>query len=139
LALLSLKTCLGGRIFPPALQIRNRACDPASVGGFAASLQAFGRVFANPRVRNVQIAGAGSTLGIWAYGVALPVYAYHSGGARAVGLLFFARFVLAALASPWIGLLADRWSRRRVMLTSDLLRAAIMLALTVVASSDGNP
>jgi MFS family permease len=109
------------------------------VGGVAASLQAFGRVFRNPRVRNVQIAGAGSTLGIWAYGVALPVYAYNAGGARAVGLLFFARFVLAALASPWIGLLADRWSRRRVMLTSDLLRAAIMVAMTVVASSGGNP
>jgi len=108
------------------------------VGGFAASLRAFGRVFANPRVRNVQIAGAGSTLGIWAYGVALPVYAYNAGGARAVGLLFFARFVLAALASPWIGLLADRWSRRRVMLTSDLLRTALMVAMTVVASSDGS-
>jgi MFS family permease len=109
------------------------------VGGFAASLQAFGRVFANPRVRNVQIAGAGSTLGIWAYGVALPVYAYHAGGARAVGLLFFARFVLAALASPWIGVLADRWSRRRVMLTSDLVRTGLMVGMTVVATSGGNP
>ncbi len=106
---------------------------------FAASLQAFGRVFANPRVRNLQIAGAGSTLGIWAYGVALPVYAYQAGGARAVGLLFFARFVLAALASPWIGILVDRWSRRTVMLASDLLRAAIMAGMTVVASTGGNP
>jgi MFS family permease len=109
------------------------------VGGFAASLQAFRRVFANHDVRNVQIAGAGSTLGIWAYGVALPVYAYHAGGARAVGLLFFARFVLAALASPWIGLLVDRWSRRRVMLTSDLARSALMIGMTVVASTGGNP
>jgi MFS family permease len=109
------------------------------VGGFAASLQAFRRVFANPDVRNVQIAGAGSTLGIWAYGVALPVYAYHAGGARAVGLLFFARFVLAALASPWIGLLVDRWSRRRVMLASDLARSALMIGMTVVASTGGNP
>ena len=108
------------------------------MGRFAASLQAFGRVFANPRVRNIQIAGAGSTLGIWAYGVALPVYAYHAGGARAVGLLFFARFVLAALASPWIGILVDRWSRRTVMLTSDLLRAALMAGMTVVASTGGN-
>jgi len=108
------------------------------VGGFAASLQAFGRVFSNPRVRNLQLAGAGSTLGVWAYGVALPVYAYRSGGARAVALLFFARFVLAALASPWIGVLVDRWSRRRVMLTSDLLRCGILAAMTVVATSGGN-
>jgi MFS family permease len=108
------------------------------VSRLAASLQAFGEVFANRNVRNVQIAGAGSTLGIWAYGVALPVYAYHAGGARAVGLLFFARFVLAALASPWIGILVDRWSRRRVMLTSDLLRAALMGGMTAVASAGGN-
>lgn len=109
------------------------------MGGFAASLQTFRKGFANPRVRNVQIAGAGSTLGIWAYGVALPVYAYHAGGARAVGLLFFARFVLAALASPWIGILVDRWSRRRVMLTSDLVRCGLMAAMTLVATSGGNP
>ncbi len=108
------------------------------VGRFAASLQAFRRVFANPPVRDVQIAGVGSTLGIWAYGVALPVYAYHAGGARAVGLLFFARFVLAALAGPWLGILADRWSRRRVMLTSDLLRCAILAGMTAVASAGGN-
>src|SRR4029078_12551496 len=107
---------LGRRISPATLQIRNCACDPAPVGGFGASLQAFRRVFANPRVRNVQIAGAGSTLRLCAYGVALPVYAYHAGGARAVGLLFFARFVLAALASPWIGILVHRWCRPRALL-----------------------
>ena len=49
-------------------------------------MQAFRRVFANRRVRNVQIAGAGSTLGIWAYGVALPVYAYHAGGEECSGV-----------------------------------------------------
>jgi MFS family permease len=108
------------------------------VGRFAASLQAFRKVFANPRVRNLQIAGAGSTLGIWAYGVALPVYAYHAGGARAVGLLFFARFVLAALAGPLLGVVADRWSRRRVMLSADLLRCGTLAGMTAVASAGGN-
>ena len=105
---------------------------------FTAERQAFGRVFANPPVRNLQLAGASSVLGIWAYGVALPVYAYHAGGARAVGLLFFARFVLAALASPWLGLLADRLSRRSVMLRSDLLRSGFMAAMTAIAIAGGN-
>jgi MFS family permease len=108
------------------------------VKSFAATLAAFARVFANRNVRNVQIAGMASTLAIWSYGVALPVYAYHSGGARAVGLLFFARFVLAAIAAPWLGILADRWSRRRVMLTADLIRTGILVAMTVVASTGGN-
>jgi MFS family permease len=108
------------------------------VGHFTSEMQAFGRVFANPRVRNVQLAGAGSTLGVWAYGVALPVYAYHAGGKSAVGLLFFARFVLAALASPWLGLLADRSSRRSVMLISDLIRTGLMAGMTAVAIAGGS-
>jgi MFS family permease len=108
------------------------------MGRFAGELQAFGRVFANPRVRNLQLAGAGSTLSAWAYGVALPVYAYHAGGARAVGVLFFARFVLAALAGPWLGLLADRRSRRSVMMTSDLIRCGLMAGMTTVAIAGGS-
>jgi len=109
------------------------------VSRYAASLRAFGRVFANPRVRNIQIAGAGSTLGTWAYAVALPVYAYHSGGARAVGLLFFARMALAALAAPWLGVLADRWSRRQLMLSGDLIRCAIFIGITAAASAGTSP
>jgi len=109
------------------------------VSGVSASLQSFRKVFANRDVRNLQIAGVGSTLGVWAYGVALPVYAYHAGGPRAVGLLFGARFVLGALAGPWVGILADRWSRRRVMLMSDLIRCAMLAGMTVVASTGGNP
>jgi MFS family permease len=108
-----------------------------AVSRLAGSLRAFAEVFANPGVRNVQLADVGSTLGTWAYGVALPVYAYHAGGARAVGILFFARFALAAVAAPWLGLLADRWSRRQLMLTADLVRLAIFAAMTAVAEADG--
>jgi MFS family permease len=52
--------------------------------------------------------------------------------------LFFARFVLAALAGPWLGLVVDRWSRRRVMLTSDLLRCGLYAGMTAVASAGGH-
>ena len=102
------------------------------------SLRAFADVFSNPRVRNIQIAGAAATLGTWAYAVALPVYAYHAGGARAVGLLFFARFALAAIAAPWLGVLADRWSRRQLMLSADLVRLAIFTAMTAIAATGGS-
>jgi len=103
------------------------------------SLRAFARVLANRRVRNVQLAGAGSVLGTWAYGVALPVYAYHAGGARAVGLLFFVRFLLAAAAAPWFGVVADRWSRQRLLVTADLVRVAIFAAMTAVAVAGATP
>jgi MFS family permease len=109
------------------------------VSSYAASLSAFAKVLGNPRVRSLQLAGAGSTLGTYAYAVALPVYAYHSGGARTVGLLFFARFVFAALAAPWLGVLADRWSRRQLMLGGDLVRCAIFAGITATASVGGNP
>ena len=56
------------------------------MGRYTASLRAVAKVFGNPRVRSLQLAGAGSTLGTYAYAVALPIYAYHSGGARTVGL-----------------------------------------------------
>ncbi|HLX31678.1 MAG TPA: MFS transporter [Gaiellaceae bacterium] len=102
---------------------------------YAPSLRAFGKVFGNRQVRNVQIAGVGSTLGTWAYAVALPVYAYHAGGARAVGLIFFARFLLAALAAPWLGVLADRWSRRMLMLTADVVRIGFFAGMTAAASA----
>jgi len=101
------------------------------------SLRAFAEVIANPRVRKIQIAGAAATLGTWAYAVALPVYAYHAGGARAVGLLFFARFAFAAAAAPWLGVLADRWSRRQVMVSADALRLGIFAAMTAIAAAGG--
>lgn len=101
------------------------------------SFRAFAEVIANPRVRKIQIAGAAATLGTWAYAVALPVFAYHAGGPRAVGLLFFARFVLAAAAAPWLGVLADRWSRRQLMLAADAARLAIFSAMTAIAALGG--
>ncbi len=109
------------------------------VSRYTAPLRALARVFANPRVRNVQLAGVGSVLGTWAYGVALPVYAYHAGGARAVGLLIFARFVLGAVSAPWFGFVADRWSRQRLMLTADLVRCAILAGMTALAIAHATP
>ena len=101
-------------------------------------LRAFERGFGNRNVRKLQLAGMGSILGTYAYAVALPVYAYHAGGARAVALLFFARFVLAAIAAPWLGVLADRGSRRRLMLCADAARVGIFAGMTAVAVAGGS-
>src|SRR5207237_1043530 len=73
----------------------------------------------------------------WAYGVALAVYAYHAGGARAVGLLLFARWALAAAVAPWLALLADRGSRRRVMLASNLVRVALVGGMAALVAGHG--
>ena len=68
-----------------------------AIRGAVESLRAFGAVFANPSLRRLQLAGIGSTIGTWAYGVGLAVYAYESGGAKTVGLVYFARWGAAAL------------------------------------------
>ena len=43
-------------------------------------------VYANPNLRRVQLAAAGASIGNFAYGVAIAVYAYEHGGATAVGV-----------------------------------------------------
>ncbi len=103
----------------------------------AESFRALGRVVANPLLRRLQLAAAGSTLGTWAYTVAIAVYAYDAGGARAVAVICFARWGLAALLAPWLALPADRYSRRLVMLTSDLVRVLLVAGIAVVAASGG--
>lgn len=107
-------------------------------GGASQTLRSFGAVFANPRMRRLQLAGVGSTLGTWAYGVGIAVYAYQSGGARAVGILFAARWGAGAIAAPWLSVLADRGSRRQVMLAADLARVGIMSGIAAVAFSHGS-
>jgi MFS family permease len=80
------------------------------------------------------LAGIGSTIGTWAYGVALAVYAYDAGGAKAVGLIYAVRWALAAVAAPWLSVLADRRSRRLVMVASDVSRASLLAGMAVAAA-----
>jgi MFS family permease len=108
------------------------------VGGVLESLRAFGAVFRNPNLRRLQLAGAGSTLGTWAYGVAIAVYAYHAGGAKAVGILYAVRWGIGGIAAPWFAVLADRTSRRRTMLAADLVRFALLAAIAALAFADGS-
>jgi len=105
--------------------------------GTSESLRAFGAVFANQNLRRLQLAGIGSTLGGWAYGVALAVYVYHAGGARAVGILYAVRWGVGAVTAPWLAILADRRSRRAVMLGSDVARVAILGAMAAIAYAHG--
>ena len=102
------------------------------LGGAVESLRAFGAVFRNPNLRRLQLAGMGSTLGTWAYGVAIAVYAYDAGGAKAVGILYAARWALGAVAAPWFAVLADRTSRRRTMLAADVIRAGLVAGIAVL-------
>jgi MFS family permease len=106
-------------------------------GRLAESIRAFAQAFRSPELRRLQLAGAGSTLAVWAYSIAIAVYAYREDGAKAVGIVLFVRWSLAAVAAPWLALFADRVSRRRVMLSVDLSRVALVGGMTVVALAGG--
>ena len=92
------------------------------------STRAFREAFASKGLRRLQLALAGSVIGDWAFSIALSVYAYDAGGAKAVGLLALARWTLAAFAAPFLSLLADRYRRRSVMLASDSIRLVVTAA-----------
>ena len=106
-------------------------------GRARASLRALGAVLSSPTLRRLQLAWVGSILGGWAYLVALGVYAYEQGGASAVGLVALIRLVPAAIASPFTATLADRYARVTVMIASDLVRFALMIAAAAVIATDG--
>jgi predicted MFS family arabinose efflux permease len=104
-----------------------------------ASLTAFRRVFTNRDLRRLQLAWAGSNIGAWAYTVAIAVYAFQQDGAYAVGLIGLARWIAAGAASPFTGAIGDRFPRVRVMVTADVLRAALLGAMALIVAADGSP
>ena len=112
-------------------------------------------VFRNPGLRRLQLAFAGSIVGDWAYAVAVAVYAYERGGPTAVGVLGVIRYISLAIVTPFAATLGDRYSRRLVMVSSDLTRGVLVFcgaaliasgapslgvyALAVVTSLCGSP
>src|SRR6187551_1767442 len=96
-------------------------------GRARAAIGALRDVFRSPALRRLQLAWIGSILGAWAYIVALGVYAYDQGGPAAVGLVGLIRFLPAAVLAPFTSSLVDRFSRVKVMVWSDVVRAALMI------------
>lgn len=115
------------------IQLTNPLCPPlATVGSLVFALL---RV---PRLRRFYLAHFQSQLGTGAAYVALVLVAYqrlHSALAISLGLL--ADFLPSILLSPVCGALADRYSRRTLAVTAELLRATAFLGLAVTSSFAG--
>lgn len=75
---------------------------------------------ANADLRRLELALAALVVGQWSYTVVVAVYAYHQGGAAAVGLVGLIRMLPAAFAAPLTAMLADRYRRQRVLLVAAL-------------------
>jgi predicted MFS family arabinose efflux permease len=93
------------------------------------------------RQRNLRRLFAGlvvSQAGDWLYNLALLAFVYERTGSSAlVGITTAARILPEVVLGPIGGVLADRHDRRLVMIVSDVVRAATMAALAVVALAGG--
>ena len=105
----------------------------------AESGRAFRDVFRNQALRRIELAWTASIIGTWAYGIAVVVYAYEQGGATAVGVVGLARWLAAAVASPFAAILGDRYDRRWVMAGSDLARAGLIAGAALAVYADAPP
>jgi MFS family permease len=94
-------------------------------------------VFRRPALRRLNLALAGSMIGDWAYATAVAVWAYDVGGATAVGIWGTVRLALMALAAPFGAALADRLSRKTVMVACDLARTVLVFAAAALVEWDG--
>jgi MFS family permease len=59
-----------------------------------------------------------------------------TGSGRAVALIMVARFLPSVVMGPLSGVVADRFSRRSIMITADLLRAVVVLGFLLVRRPD---
>jgi MFS family permease len=96
----------------------------------------FRAVLRDRTLRRLQLAVLGSTLGRFAFIIALAVWAYEEGGAALVGLTGFIRMAPGAIVAPFAATLVDRYPRDRVMIASDLARAALSAGAAGAIAAD---
>jgi dTMP kinase len=123
---------VGGEDPPPWVPLAESAETPLDVRTR--------RVFGTPaffRLWLAQVVSAtGDWLGLMAI-IALTAAVSSRAEGVAVGLVLGARVAPGFFLAPWAGVLVDRWDRKKVMITCDLARAAVMVALPFVDSVPG--
>jgi MFS family permease len=91
----------------------------------------------NKNFRQLWLGQVVSQLGDWFNTIALYTIILNlTGSGRDVGLLLVARFVPSFIFGPVSGVIADRFSRRSIMIISDVLRALVVLGFLFVRRAD---
>jgi predicted MFS family arabinose efflux permease len=91
----------------------------------------------NRSFRQLWLGQVVSQMGDWFDTIALyTIILRLTGSGRDVGLLLVARFVPSFFFGPISGVIADRFSRQRIMIVSDILRAVVVLGFLVVRRPD---
>ena len=112
----------------------------AGIGGrFSDSITAFSAVGRNANLRWLELAWAVSSVAYFGHLIAVSVYAYNIGGEKALGLIFLARLIPAALISPFAGMLGDRYPRERVLLLTNVSRVVLIAGSAAAVFADADP
>jgi predicted MFS family arabinose efflux permease len=91
----------------------------------------------NRSFRQLWLGQVVSQMGDWFDTIALYTIILNlTGSGRDVGLLLVARFLPSFLFGPLSGVVADRFSRQKIMIVSDLLRAVVVLGFLFVRRAD---
>jgi MFS family permease len=91
----------------------------------------------NRNFRLLYIGQAISQLGDWFNAVAIYALLLDlTGSATAVAWMMIVQFLPVAIVGPLAGVVVDRVNRRRLMIVTDLLRGALVLALLVIRRPD---
>ena len=102
------------------------------------TVRAYRDVLAIPGARALIGASAASEIGNWLYNAALLGYVYsatHSAGW--VGAATICRLLPYVLLGPFGGVVADRYSRRTVLLAGDAVRMLLMAAIAATVAGAG--
>ncbi len=96
-------------------------------------LTAYRRVFANSRLARLMAGEFISSIGDWLYMVAMLIVVYQeSHDALALGLVGAARIAPSLLLSIPAGIVADRFDRRLILLTTDIIRGLLQVVLAIL-------
>lgn len=104
-----------------------------AVGG--AYREAWASVTGNRDLRLAQTSSVSAWTGEFLFLTAMTVYAFETDGAAGVGLIGFLRVLPATIALPWLGAVADRVSRRRLLVVTCAARAATAAGAGVAAAA----
>ena len=98
--------------------------------------EALASVTGSRNLRLAQLSSLSAWTGEFLLLTAMTVYAFDTHGAVGVGVIGFLRVLPATVVLPWLGALADRMDRRRLLVVMCGLRAVTAAGAGVAAAAD---
>jgi MFS family permease len=91
----------------------------------------------NPNYRRYWISGCVSQIGDWFNYIAIFVLLSSlTGSGQAVSWFLIAKYLPPAVLGPMAGVIADKFSRKKILVTCDLMRAVLVLGYLLIRNSD---